>query len=268
MGLPEIQVAGIVDQLTKMEDKDLAEYCEGILGKNAGVRGFQAEFRRRRNILQPMPSPAAPKNTTGGITQGGRKRDSRKNNIVSVEHSRYGTIKITKKKRGKKGKGSAKDDSRKSQKAFVRAKCSCMATRHDLYCNCTVCGRIICQKEGEGPCFFCGSLVSKERIIPNDDFIKIVSQGSLTNQDDTDVKGLMDALSRRERMLKFSNEESRTRIIDDQGDYYEHGNIWLDSDEKKVAQELQELKVILPNKKPQQNTQTSHILTVNCQETP
>ena len=33
------------------------------------------------------------------------------------------------------------------------------ATTHALYTNCVACGRIACEREGAGPCFFCGAPV-------------------------------------------------------------------------------------------------------------
>jgi len=49
-----------------------------------------------------------------------------------------------------------------------KRKCNCMATRHpllDAAPNCTNCGKIICVKEGIGPCTFCNSpLLSADEI--------------------------------------------------------------------------------------------------------
>lgn len=49
-----------------------------------------------------------------------------------------------------------------------KRKCNCMATRHpllDAAPNCMNCGKIICVKEGIGPCTFCGKpLLSSEEI--------------------------------------------------------------------------------------------------------
>ncbi|KAF1997940.1 C2HC5 finger protein-like protein [Amniculicola lignicola CBS 123094] len=42
----------------------------------------------------------------------------------------------------------------------VKRKCNCMATRHELLAaapNCLNCGKIICTKEGLGPCTFCNT---------------------------------------------------------------------------------------------------------------
>lgn len=49
-----------------------------------------------------------------------------------------------------------------------KRKCGCMATRHpllDMAPNCLSCGKIVCVKEGLGPCTFCGSqLLSADEI--------------------------------------------------------------------------------------------------------
>ncbi|KAL5109068.1 Activating signal cointegrator 1 [Taenia crassiceps] len=40
-----------------------------------------------------------------------------------------------------------------------RHPCQCLAIRHHLVGNCTNCGRIVCEQEGSGACYFCGELV-------------------------------------------------------------------------------------------------------------
>nr|CDS27322.1 activating signal cointegrator 1 [Hymenolepis microstoma] len=40
-----------------------------------------------------------------------------------------------------------------------RHPCQCLAVRHCLVANCTNCGRIVCEQEGQGTCYFCGNLV-------------------------------------------------------------------------------------------------------------
>ena len=40
-----------------------------------------------------------------------------------------------------------------------RHPCQCLAVRHRLVSNCTNCGRIVCEQEGSGPCYFCGKMV-------------------------------------------------------------------------------------------------------------
>jgi len=36
----------------------------------------------------------------------------------------------------------------------IREQCDCQATIHHLVNNCLSCGRVVCSKEGPGPCFF------------------------------------------------------------------------------------------------------------------
>jgi hypothetical protein len=43
-----------------------------------------------------------------------------------------------------------------------RNSCECQASKHKLIGNCLKCGRIVCEQEGSGPCFFCGNLVRRE----------------------------------------------------------------------------------------------------------
>lgn len=54
------------------------------------------------------------------------------------------------------------------QAELEKRKCNCMATRHpllDIAPNCTKCGKIICVKQGLGPCTYCGNpLLSSEDI--------------------------------------------------------------------------------------------------------
>lgn len=40
--------------------------------------------------------------------------------------------------------------------------CYCQCTKHRLISNCSVCGKIVCEQEGEGPCLFCGAWVSAD----------------------------------------------------------------------------------------------------------
>lgn len=53
-----------------------------------------------------------------------------------------------------------------------KRKCNCMATRHpllDMAPNCLNCGKIVCVKEGLGPCTFCGS-----QLLSADDIHKVL----------------------------------------------------------------------------------------------
>jgi hypothetical protein len=43
-----------------------------------------------------------------------------------------------------------------------------IGTEHPVLTNCLECGKIICQKEGQGTCLFCGSLENKDADISID----------------------------------------------------------------------------------------------------
>ncbi|KAJ1917066.1 hypothetical protein H4219_003410 [Mycoemilia scoparia] len=64
-----------------------------------------------------------------------------------------------------------KDQQRKQKEAEAKRKnrkrerCECQATVHALITNCLRCGRIICEKEGEGPCMFCKSMVGDQSVL-------------------------------------------------------------------------------------------------------
>ncbi|KAJ1999689.1 hypothetical protein H4R26_004959 [Coemansia thaxteri] len=45
----------------------------------------------------------------------------------------------------------------KKERPPVRARCECQASEHPLLTNCLTCGRIVCGREGPGPCMFCGT---------------------------------------------------------------------------------------------------------------
>ena len=166
-----------------------------------------------------------------------------------LEKNRSVTVKVSKKTRKSRKRGGV-GGAGASTKPRVRRECECQATRHPLWGNCTVCGRVICEEEGEGECHFCGSMVTKTgtktgtktRTTPNPLFIRKLSNGLIDTQVPSDVKGLESAIQRRETMLAFSQEESRTRIVDDQGDYFDHGNLWMDAEERAVATEIKKLR--------------------------
>ncbi|KYM86106.1 Activating signal cointegrator 1 [Atta colombica] len=123
-----------------------------------------------------------------------------------------------------------------------RHKCDCEANRHALINNCLNCGRIVCVQEGSGPCFYCGELVCS----PDEQ----VLLGSNTKQGDNlynklmdqkPYKNLEDSLKQRDKLLEFDrNSARRTKVIDDESDYYQSNSIWLSHEERKKLQKQEE----------------------------
>merc|ERR550532_1266204 len=101
-----------------------------------------------------------------------------------------------------------------------RNKCKCQAQKHDLINNCIKCGRVVCKQEGSGPCLFCGNLVcSKEEQ-------EVLNRGS--RKSDKLMEKLLkstEAQSKAElhknTLLEYDKtSEKRTKVIDDESDYF------------------------------------------------
>ncbi|ANB13738.1 hypothetical protein AWJ20_4682 [Sugiyamaella lignohabitans] len=124
--------------------------------------------------------------------------------------------------------------------------CGCMATRHPLLeiaPNCLNCGRIICTKEGLGPCCFCGSpLISNEELLEINRVLQLekeqltagMSKKALRQagidpgkalsdmglKPNKNEKSLEDAQRRLNTLLEFQESSAqRTKIIDQVSDF-------------------------------------------------
>jgi hypothetical protein len=86
---------------------------------------------------------------------------------------------------------------------------------------------VACEKEGYGPCPHCGYAIDPPPQPPED------------VAEDTD-KSAADALSawrHKERLLLYDREfASRTKVFDDQADYYRKESAWLTEDERLEAE--------------------------------
>jgi len=119
-----------------------------------------------------------------------------------------------------------------------RHECDCQGRIHDVKSNCLKCGRISCDQEREGPCFFCGDSFTSE------------TTGEDENEEEENTKGaLKKALKHRNRLLKYDqNFEERTKVIDLENEYYDSNktNIWASEQEeaerKEKAKKLRALK--------------------------
>ncbi|EGD72426.1 zinc finger domain-containing protein [Salpingoeca rosetta] len=125
-----------------------------------------------------------------------------------------------------------------------RQPCECLATTHALINNCLQCGRIVCEQEGMGPCMTCGALVvtpDKQQLLQRNSiqakkFLeRLMKSTNVDSKMDMDVfrrsalvsggkdvtEGLARALARKNMLLDFDrNSAKRTRVIDDQADYF------------------------------------------------
>ncbi|CAG0920428.1 unnamed protein product [Notodromas monacha] len=116
-----------------------------------------------------------------------------------------------------------------------RHSCECQATKHKLLGNCLRCGRVVCEQEGLGACFFCSTPFPDDKFKPVDSFETIGSliagldepkNGTAVDKDLAAIK----AVAHKEKLL----DEQRTKVIDDELDYFAvESNVWLSAEQRK-----------------------------------
>ncbi|XP_053614310.1 activating signal cointegrator 1 isoform X2 [Plodia interpunctella] len=118
-----------------------------------------------------------------------------------------------------------------------RHRCDCQAAKHELVNNCLNCGRVVCKQEGSGPCLFCGHLVCTPQ-----------QQKELNGKTAASAKLLQSLLAggeaarrHRDKLLEYDRtSERRTRVTDDDSDYFNTNSVWLNSTERQDLQRYQQ----------------------------
>jgi len=113
----------------------------------------------------------------------------------------------------------------------IRQLCNCQASVHSLINNCTSCGKIVCEKENEGPCLFCGNLVFRR---PKAGQQQNVNSAFVDNSEDPDFKKAEDL---KNRLLQYdASQIAETNIIDESTDWFEiNENVWSSKQAKELA---------------------------------
>lgn len=254
----------ITDYLLEIDSKDLLLECaQNLMGSSRQVSMFVDELYIRKGnarqgtsgmiklekkeelLFAGMPTSTFRSRSTKQCGDNTRSSDSASeiqtkntNNHKDDKHYNMGRgVKVT----------YVKD---KAKPAKSREECSCMAMQHPLVTNCTVCGKIVCELEGEGPCFFCGSYVTVTGTQISEEFIRVMKGLEETEEVDVqayhdqaqDSEGLAKALAHKDKLLRFAqNSEKRTAVIDEQADYYDfQSNVWMNDEEKQVAKAIAE----------------------------
>eukprot|EP01084_Bolivina_argentea_P181359 313225_1 len=134
----------------------------------------------------------------------------------------------------KKASRSSSHSKRRKNKR-KRPQCGCQATLHEVFKNCTECGYILCEIEGEGPCWYCSAFVTLAGSIPT------IDKNALSF--DPNSEAYKKAVAQKDKLLEFGREKAqRTTIIDDQGDFYENeaSNLWLTQKQREWAKQKAE----------------------------
>lgn len=128
---------------------------------------------------------------------------------------------------------SKKKQATNTQKTLTRSICSCQATVHPLINNCTSCGKIICERENEGPCFFCGNLVFRRQKLGE----KKQKEHLFNNDENAEDPEFQRAEELKNRLLQYdASQIADSNIIDEQTDWYEMSeDVWTSKQNKEYA---------------------------------
>lgn len=141
---------------------------------------------------------------------------------------------------------SKEGEARTSVRLPGRHPCECLAQKHGLINNCISCGRIVCEQEGAGPCYFCGLLVCskvEEEVLARDSKKSAKLRKQLMSRTFSDEvssskesSDYQKAVEHKNRLLEFDKSSAkRTRVIDDECDYFSTNSTkWMSSKEKEA----------------------------------
>ncbi|WVZ64943.1 hypothetical protein U9M48_014385 [Paspalum notatum var. saurae] len=239
-------ISGLVSFCELAPPSDATSYLENFIGKEAAQDIVLGYLQRRGYIgssneslqsnLQPYVKPSTDAATTQTKKQAHKQKDTASSSGQSSKSQSETAESQLASKRGSKKKGAkaiSLAEAAKGSIVFKQGKpCSCQARQHDLVSNCLSCGKIVCEQEGEGPCSFCGALVLKE----GSTYAGLSDVGLPLSQAEAEAEAYAKRLVDYDR-----NAAARTKVYDDQSDYYEmEGNSWLSSKERSVLKKQQE----------------------------
>ncbi|XP_026763213.2 activating signal cointegrator 1 [Galleria mellonella] len=228
----------LIQYILSIENEtDLNEYMKTLLDfDNTQHKKFFLELAKKKFV--PRGS-SIPKQNKKKISKGKQQQES-----VPVEIPSAQKEEEAKSKKKTKFVNLYSQEGRNAQVILLkgRHRCDCQASKHELVNNCLQCGRVVCKQEGSGPCLFCGNLVctpeeQKEINAKTKASAKLME--SLLER--SRPKGWEEALSHRNKLLEYDRtSERRTRVTDDDSDYFNVNSVWLNSNEKQKLQKYQQ----------------------------
>ena len=123
--------------------------------------------------------------------------------------------------------------------------CGCAGQKHKLISNCLECGKIVCDQEGSGPCLFCGSLVctgeEQEVLARNSKASQKLYEKLMKKTPEERQAELDKAKALKDKLIEFDRTSARrTKVIDDQADYFSADSKWLSKKQRSVAKKKEE----------------------------
>ena len=220
---------------------DVEEYLSGLLDKeNEEHQKFLQKLLKCLKSRQILTYPV-------------QVDESKSGTFISEQSNKSGLEERLKKKSAKfVPLYSSEGQARAAVKIPGRHPCQCLGQKHSLVNNCTECGRIVCNQEGSGPCYFCGALVcsrEEKEILARNSKKSMKLYDKLMNQSTDNYKenkreklGLEKALAHKEKLLEYDKSSARrTKVIDDESDYFASDtNQWLSKSEREALRKKEE----------------------------
>ncbi len=215
----------------------------------AGTAGKAAEEGTKEGAAPQAPpgfeaSEEQPKDAEGGVPgtetlDDARNRKTKKGGSGKAKGSRKESRAPDADSGAASGAAAAEGEGKVARRA-----CECQATRHELVANCLSCGRIVCSEEGEGPCAYCGALVTRDREQRYEELLERcgrVGRGAGTRAVGAAIEEEAVAAANREKekLLGYDKDaKKKTRVIDDQSDAWSiDQNVWMTREEKEILKQ-------------------------------
>ncbi|ORX64415.1 zf-C2HC5-domain-containing protein [Basidiobolus meristosporus CBS 931.73] len=259
---PEDAVPMVQYLLTFQTSDELAGHLQEMLGVSQEATAFIQEFIENRfpskgginstnQDTQPFKWAGSPE-ASASLKEEDSKNSKKKKGLTTAEwEEQYNKL--------------------MKETAATRAPCDCLATKHPLLTNCLNCGKIICAREGPGPCMFCNTPVfSQEQQIElllelkkakkaksKSNFRRKVPAGQKSNMlyldkvtglsthsrsDAEDAEALAKAQAHKDQLLEYDRTSARrSHVIDQAADFnmpVDPSDKWLSPQEKALALKL------------------------------
>ncbi|KAJ1977174.1 Activating signal cointegrator 1 [Dimargaris verticillata] len=240
-----------INLVSLASEAEIAMQLAEILGESESATQFATTFVRKRFPSgAPKPCEAAANPSSHNASPGPQRRQQ-------SGYAPIGGITITTLTRKSKAKskqpagarastligqpvasmdGLSNKERAKYESRGDRPACTCEASIHDLLTNCLTCGRIICAREGPGPCLTCGALVVSADQQRRMDIARRQQQSALTSTPADVMDQVAQAEARKEQLLEYDRTSAaRTRVIDRVGGFQlpeDHELQWMTPQEK------------------------------------
>ncbi|KAL6055120.1 Activating signal cointegrator 1, variant 2 [Balamuthia mandrillaris] len=259
MGLEDVD-ALVQDLFAKETSQEVHEWVESVLGwERKAVKKFYENFVEKR-VKTSAIFRLANDRSQARVVEQASTAEFEAYKKPELGEDGFMSLKAKAKAQKKQEEAQAQAQAQlQQQKAAVKQKkrnqrrnrriCDCQGLKCGVYMNCLWCGRVTCETEGPGPCFFCHHEVdvdnpthvfSEER---QDKKKKGSPQTTRAEEASTEMdEGLARALLRKDELLEYErNSARRTVVYDDHEDYFSVDSTkWLTAEEKKRMKEKEE----------------------------